>query len=295
MSGTTIQTLLESFETQIAEGNFAEAENTLDEIESRYESESVDRSAKYGTAMAAITQTDPLEESAEDLTEYGKYTAAVPLRRSEFLLKAATFLAEPEEFDESELVELTESLRADESDLQNAEESAETVIEATTLPARPEIVAVQPVEQLVVGNQTPVEIEVRNVGDELAGEVQLNVSGDETLEVNPESQTLGNIQAGERQRVEITARPSEEGSNQLTVTASTNNGAPTNQIVTISVADQDTPDVTEDDSNVDPEEAPDISTGQLAGLGLAGVAILYAAAQMRSDDDDESWDEEDPW
>lgn len=216
MSEETIE-LLETFETQLTDERYDEAEETLQALAAQFTDDAAATERTYTQAVAASGRVD--DEQA--LSAYTESAATIDLRESQFLLKAASYLSAPDSFDRGEVLSLVETLTEAEETLSERQEQAESAVQSVTMPPQPTILTVTGQRRMSVGERVELSVLVANVGDESTADLTLAASPGDGLAVDTQTQTIGSLSAdGERRlTVAVTGQTAGEWSLALDITA----------------------------------------------------------------------------
>jgi len=280
---------LDTFETQVRDGRTEEAKETLTTLEESFRSTEAENTRVYTRSLAAETEIDEDVVSA-----YSESATTIGIRRSQFLLQAATYLSAPDSFERSELLSLVESLRSAESTTTERRDQAKSAAQSATVPARPAIIGISGKRRLTVGERTELTIQVENVGDEATDELTLSATAGPELTVGQSTQNLGTLQGGSEQTVTVPVTGAEAGESSLAVELTVDDTTAASDAATVAVTGgaettDGTPTRTATDSTADGDGFP---VG-MAGAGAAGVGAIGGGAALYRYLSDESEPESD--
>jgi len=270
---------LETFETQLTEGRYDDAEETLATIADLFEETERETTRVYTRSLAAGGTAD-----AEDtLAAYNESATTIDLQRGQFLLQSASFLSAPDAFDRSELVSVVADLRDAERTTTQRRSEAATALESATVPATPAILEIAGPRRIAVDERVEFEVVVANVGDERTPPLTLTANAGETLSLGSSTSDIGQLSGSGEQTVTVTATGSSPGESALSVTVTSDGETAAADSATVVVTGQGTPTPAGDDSVIS-----GLPIAGAAGVGaLGGGAALYRYLSGGSETDDE--------
>lgn len=283
-----ITSRLETFESQIEDGEYESAAETLDEIASAFAETERENSRVYVKSLAASGRV----EDEEALTAYAESATTLDLQRSQFLLRAAIYLTAPDGFEESALRSEIETLAEAESTARERRTTTKRIADSAILPAQPAIIDVDGTRRLSVGETATLEVVTANVGDEATASATLTVNPADGLAVADEAHAIGSIPADSDRPVAVSVTAQAAGQHTLSLELAIDGTVVSTEGVTIGVLGESGTDSSTQSTGNGEEDGDDGTSGLLpiagsAGLGaLGGGAALYRYLSGESESDD---------
>lgn len=294
MSEETVE-LLETFETQLRNERYDEAEETLRALATQFSDDAASERT-YTKAIAASERVD--DERA--VSAYTESAATIDLRESQFLLKAGTYLSAPDALDREEVLSLVETLVEAEETLAERQERARSAIRSVTIPPQPTILTVTGKRQMATGERLELSVPVANVGDESTAELTLTASPGDGLAVERPTRDIGSLGAGEERSLTVVVSGQTAGEWSLALAVTADGTVVETKTVTVAVLDEGGTDTesggeTTDGGGSGPGSSPGGDDDLLPIVGgvslgaIGGGAALYK--YLESGDSTDSTDE----
>ncbi|MHC3437166.1 COG1361 family protein [Natrialbaceae archaeon A-gly3] len=241
-SDSAIETLLTEFIEAIEDEEYDVAETAVEELADRYEGMRRNERTSVRRSLTAREQLDPYGDEQEPLQAHVQAAAGIDLARSELLLHAAVFLSDPEAGEPTELLESARSLRDREVDYERRRERAAPIADDIELAASVDILSIElPERPQEVGDRFDLAVEAANVGEEMAEEVQVDVTSPETVRVDSSSVSIGRLEEGDRETVEFVVTVDKPESPRVTVSVTSENAGTATKTVHLRVEELDDP------------------------------------------------------
>lgn len=216
-----IHGLIDALVEALVEERLEDAQERAEDIVAWYRDRGPLEELRANQARRLTAQQEAAEPDQEEdgtLEEFLETYTQTQLERSNLLLQGfgvVERLLEDEETDGEDIAEELEAMadtaKAAEDDLSEVLETAESEIEAATLPAEAAALSVLvPMRTLEVGEESPVFVTAGNAGDEAATDVGLSVESGEGLSVTAE-ESLGELGAEETVQREYSVEATASG------------------------------------------------------------------------------------
>jgi len=230
---------LADLQSAIQAGEYDAARAALEEVVAARDERS--ESTLFARSLA-VGSREGLGDEAADLNAFAATATETDVRWSEFVLKTATFLSEPDALEREAVVETVERLRSTTASLADQRESVESRVAEATIPAQPQIVAVEGSRRLQPGSSSTLSVPVSNVGDEPTSALTLSASPSEGLSVSPSSVSIESVEPEGTQTVELSlsAAESATGSLSLGLALEDDSGVVGSRSVTVRIAPAET-------------------------------------------------------
>lgn len=199
----TIQSLLDEFEAAIDAQDYEKAETIIGQLQDRYESVWVEQKEAVKRSTKTRNTADISPEEMHDLQKHIESGSAITLARSAFLSSAALLLAAPDEGDPEQVKSSTQKLKDKETELAEKADAVEQTNSETTLPPDLALLAVVvPDGPHQTDATVTVGARVKNIGDTAANGVELQISGDDPLTIDPSTFSIGDMASDDSQSIE---------------------------------------------------------------------------------------------
>lgn len=215
--------LYDRFETDLSNEQYDTAEQTLEQIAELYADQTGERANL--TKLARRSAGTSIEQRRR-LTTAGRQSLDNASLRLQFLAAARRSLRTRENTDIQEVLDLLTKLRQSESDFDSSVDEVQPLVDNTELPAELEL-ATNDTEgssiRVPSDGSTDLSVQISNVGDQNAFDIDIATSGGGLLSVTPENISLGGIGPGETVSRTFSLRGSESGQVVLSIEAGRNN------------------------------------------------------------------------
>lgn len=252
-----IDSLLSDFRAAITEGDHDKAESLLDKIGAKYESIRPEERAKVEKSVVVREQL-PDTDARSTAHQHIQQALATQLSRSSFLTTSASYLADPEAGDSTEVTGQADTVEQREAELDDRSSSAESVHESTDLPPQIAIALARLADTTIpVGTTVSLTVEVRNIGDATATDVGVSASAPDGISVG-NAEFVGDIEPDGSEQAELGITGTEVGQYSLTVQVESANAGSATDTVDVDVVEggQDSPikAIAGDDGRIDLQE-----------------------------------------
>ena len=197
-----VDSLLDDFITAVTAGDVVLARTILDQIAEAYDSNNQNLQARTQRAVASVEGGTLTPTERQRLLQFTRRAAQTDLTRAGFLMQAINFFEGDQ--DESSIVETAKSVKKTEQEMSKSVSNVDSVAKDTTVEATPSLLDVQGPETTVSGTTVTVTVTVANVGDAASSELTLTVESEEGVTEDQSRYTVGELDGGQRRRVEVT-------------------------------------------------------------------------------------------
>lgn len=221
----TITQLYGRLHSAVAADDFATAEEVLDEIGAAYDRNTPDERRTMGRALAArnenVIDSDGRKQVTDVATQYGR----IEQSRMMALMAATVHVTNPTADGKDQLLDTLSEMESREETFEELLDDAESIVSGITVPPKVEIVEIDgPEIDVPKGETVEIEVEVENVGDESAADVE--VRQENPLSLTPSATDEGDLAAGSVTRVMFSGTVTSTGAHVVEVTADASNARP---------------------------------------------------------------------
>jgi len=239
-----VSDLVDQFQTAVENEEVERAKTLTRRISTRLSEKRVEQVQTLKQSIQARDQPDASVEEAQKLQEYIRSITSLSLERHGFLMSSTSLLSEFEQLSETERQQGSEKasrLRDADQTTDESQTSAEAVTAEASLPPNVVLVSASAPElTLAAGQSSSVDVQLSNVGDEVAEDVDVTVSSSEGLAFNGTRKRVSEVQGGQSVEFGFEVTADEPGTYTVRFQLSSVNGGEDSRDVTLNVTSSPT-------------------------------------------------------
>lgn len=234
-----IQTLVDEFIQAISSDDYFKAEVKADQLRTTYENRALENQL-YRQSIAARDNSNIDEKTQTEFNKYIGTSSNVGFVRSSFLFHAGSFLSDPENLDDGDMVDMSNSLKESEEKYNENKDKVQSLIQKIELPPTVEVLSVGiPKPPHPKGGSFSLSILVKNVGDIKVEGAKIEVTGTSGITIEPNTVTVGTLGPGTETETIFDVGLEKTGTSTISVTLTSNNAASSTDEITFNVVNKE--------------------------------------------------------